>query len=339
MSHAEQIIDAAHALGFVAAGVTSAEPLAGDEPRLRAWLDAGMHGGMDYLEKTPRHDPRVIMPEARAVVVAALAYPTDSPLPPDDGLYGRVARYARGADYHLVMRARLDALAARVHAIVGEPVRSRVCVDSAPLLERALALRAGLGFIGKNSQLILPNAGSFVVLGELLLDVPMTVTAPSAVRTCGGCEMCRRVCPTGALLGPHRVDARRCLSYLTIEHAGEIPSEWRRRLGSAVFGCDLCQEVCPYNQAPPPGDAAFVARPELLTPRLDTWLTQGAAAYRRLVQGTALRRTSRNTLARNAAVALGNSHDARAKPLLTEASQHHPSAVVRDHALWALGQI
>jgi len=304
----------------------------------RSWLAAGHHGEMAYLA-APEHlaaraDLTRLLQGARTVIVAALPY---EPGGPSDG----IARYARGDDYHIVLRDALVALADEVAGAAGRAVASRVCVDAAPLLERELAERAGLGFIGKNTVMILPGLGSWMVLGELLLDVEVDLgDTPAPMRSrCGTCTACLDACPTHAFPAPHVLDARRCISYLTIETHGAIAPELRAGIGGWIFGCDICQEVCPYNAAPPraapmlrPRDAAHAA-PDLLV-----LATAPTNQLRRYVQRTALRRIDRARLLRNVCVALGNTGDARAVPALTARLDDH-APLVRRHAAWALGAI
>ena len=239
------VCDLARELGFVRAAIVPIEA-----PRRHAlytsWLAAGHAGEMAYLA---RADLRALLATAKSLVVVALAYDRADPIPVDALLRGRIARYARGEDYHLVMRDKLVLLADRIAKELGRPVASRPCVDSAPVLEREWAERAGIGFVAKNTMLIAPGAGSYIVLGELLLDVELPATAPAepAKSRCGQCRSCLDACPTGAFVDAYVLDARRCISYLTIEHHGVIPRELRASIGSWVFGCDVCQEVCPYN--------------------------------------------------------------------------------------------
>lgn len=302
-----------------------------------AWLAADRCGEMVYLrrDEASRRDPRALLAEARTVLCAALSYRHEIEEPA--GLRGQIARYARGEDYHLVLKARLAQLAEAIGARLGGPVASRVCVDSAPLLERALAARAGLGFQGKNTLLITPGVGSYTVLGEILLDLELPVGQEASPR-CGACRACIDVCPTGALLGEYVLDARRCISYLTIENEGPIPPPLRPLLGAWIFGCDLCQEVCPYNAAARPGDPELRPRPSLSAPELLPLLRIGAAQFRRLVRRSALRRIHRAQLLRNVAVALGNVGGAEAVGPLAEALSE-PAPLVRSHVAWALGQI
>ncbi|HVR21096.1 MAG TPA: tRNA epoxyqueuosine(34) reductase QueG [Polyangiaceae bacterium] len=344
-SLAREIAAAALELGFARVGFAPAERLNEAATRLRNWLASGYHGELGYLAgPEDRADPRNLLPDAKTVVAVALSYaPDKTPLRSGrDGpvLTGSVARYARGDDYHLVMKQKLAALAERVEVIAGEPVPHRICVDTAPLLEHAVAHAAGLGFIGKSTLTIVPGLGTWVLLGELILGIELepSETVPPG---CGTCRACLDACPTGAFVGPQVLDARRCISYLTIENQGPIPLELRSKIGTRVFGCDVCQEVCPFNASPAPRPRAseLEPRPALETVDLEKLLDMGSAQHRKLVKRTALRRSNRTTLARNAAVALGNSRDPRASPPLERALARHPSPLVRSHAAWALGEL
>ncbi|HTE56065.1 MAG TPA: tRNA epoxyqueuosine(34) reductase QueG [Kofleriaceae bacterium] len=342
------ILEEARALGFHRVGIGPAGPALG-HAAYEAWLAAGMHGEMDYLaaddHRGGRADLRAILAGARSVVAVALAH--DASLVPAERLTrpsGQVARYARGRDYHLVMKEMLRELAARVGRHAGRPVAARPCVDTAPVLEREVAARAGLGFVGKNNMLIAPGIGSYVLLGELLLDVelePSAAEAPAA--RCGECRACLDACPTGAFVGPFQLDARRCISYLTIEHRGPIPRELRPLIGTRVFGCDVCQEVCPFNAAAParvePAPALRSSGPDRDWLDLVRVLGLGTAQLRRLVRRTSLRRAGRDGLLRNVCVALGNAGNPAAVPALARALGGHRSPLVRSHAAWALGRL
>src|SRR6478609_5540122 len=343
---ANRVRAAGQELGFARVGFAAIDPLEIDAERLAAWLDAGRHAEMGYLVDAPRHDPRLLLSEAKTLIAVALAYPAGAGLVPlrraEDGppLTGIIARYARGEDYHDVMRKKLRRLADAVANLLGRPVLARHCVDTAPLLERAAAERAGLGFASKSTMTIIPGVGSYVMLGELLVDVEIAADAPMAPR-CGTCQLCLDACPTGAIVDAHVVDARRCISYLTIESSGPIPRDLRPLIGNRVFGCDICQEVCPFNASAEgkPSAPELAPRSNLAAPELIGLLELGSARYRQLVKGTALRRTHRAQLARNAAIALGNSKDARAVIPLARAVAAHSSGLVRGHAAWALGEL
>jgi epoxyqueuosine reductase len=341
------IAELGRALGFARAAVLPIEP-----PRRHAlytqWLAHGHAGDMAYLASPehvgPRGDLRALLDSAQALIVVALAYDRHDPIPADDLVRGRIARYARGEDYHLVMRDRLVALAERLAAALGRPVASRPCVDSAPILEREWAERAGLGFVAKNTMMIAPGVGSYVVLGELLVDAPLAPGAPLPAGTprCGACRSCLDACPTRAFVDAYVLDARRCISYLTIENTGPIPRALRPAIGTWVFGCDICQEVCPFNAGKGAADLVDpLLRPRSLDhalPDLVALAGKGANQLRQLVKRTALRRVPRDLLLRNVSVALGNTGDPRAIPPLV-ALLGHKSPIVRGHAAWALGQL
>lgn len=337
---ARAVADAALGLGFSKVGFAPATRLTEGGARLRAFLDSGYHGSMDYLGQDPRDDPRALLAEARSVVVVALTYGFSNTTRGSLVPAGQIARYARGRDYHQVLKEKLAELGTSVADLVGRPVLGRPCADTAPILERALAAEAGVGFIGKSTLLIAPGLGTGVVLGELILDVELKPT-PTAQPGCGSCRACLDACPTGAFVDAHVLDARRCIAYLTIEHSGSIEPELRAAIGTRVFGCDVCQEVCPFNHGavPVPGAAELLPQPPRETVDLVALLNLTSSGYRRLARRSALRRASRRTLQRNAAIALGNSRDPSAAPALCGALGSHPSALVREHVAWALGEL
>ena len=339
MSIAECIVQAATELGFVRTAFTPVEPMRRGREALQSWLNAGMHGSMAYMAgPADRADPSHLLEHAKTLVVVTLPHDAGTPEQNAQRIHGRVARYAWGRDYHRVLKERLTTLGERCSAIVGRAVASRPCVDTAPLLEREAAHRSGLGFIAKNTMLIVPGIGSYLFLGELLLDVEITAGNPSTPR-CGDCTACLDMCPTQAFVAPHVLDARRCISYLTIELRGSIPRDLRPLIGTWVYGCDVCQEVCPFNAGRGlPHDPAFHRRPDISSPDLIAWLRMTAGDYRRLTKGSPIGRAPRRQLARNAAVALGNLGDPVAIPHLIDALQSHKEALVRGHAAWALGR-
>ena len=335
---------AALALGFHRVGFTPVGPV--ERHRVYVdWIGAGQHGAMDYLSRdaAPRLDARQVLEGARTVVAVALSYRHgDGPDVPADALTGGprgvVARYARGTDYHMVLKTKLQRLAADVAASLGRPILARACVDTAPILEREAAQAAGLGFIAKNTMLIAPGLGSYVVLGELLTDVECEPDAPIAPR-CGQCRACLDACPTGAFVDAYTLDARRCISYLTIELVGSIPRELRPLVGDRVFGCDICQEVCPFNAATgEPGAPELAPRAGVSRPSLRRLMGLGAAQFRKWQRQTAMRRVHRAQLLRNVAVALGNVGDLEDLPTLIKALAE-PQPLVREHVVWALGAI
>jgi len=337
---ANEVKREARRLGFDLVGI--AEPRPSDHlARYREWLARGYHADMGYLSRSDavekRSDPRVVMPEVQSIVVAGVNYyPGEFP-PPRVG-EGRVSRYAWGADYHDVLMGKLQRLANQVSAQVGRPVTHRAYVDFGPLMERELAHRAGLGWFGKNTNLINPSTGSYVFLGELLLDVALLPDEPMAGGACGSCTACLDACPTGALVAPGVLDARRCISYLTIEHRGAIPEALRSPLGDWVFGCDICQEVCPWNRR-----FAHLADRSLFQPGLSVLdlaelLLLGETEFNRRFRETPLWRARRAGLLRNAAVVLGNTASVTAASAL-ESARYDEDELVRDHAAWALEQV
>ncbi len=333
----------ARRLGFDLVGISPATPPATHLQAYRDWLARGDHGEMGYMARSDRvarrEDPSLILPGARAVIcVAVNYYPGPPPPPPDDLPRGRISAYAWGTDYHDWMLPRLEELAVFVHAETGAAYRAYV--DTGPVLERAFAAQAGLGFIGKNSCLIHPRLGSWLFLGVLLVDVDLPPMAMPSFPSCGTCTRCLDACPTGALVAPYHLDGRRCISYLTIEHRGPIPLPLRPLMGNWIYGCDLCQEVCPWQRfARPTAVAAF--RPPSLddaAPSLLDLLALDEAGFQRRFQDTPLLRVGRERLLRNVAVALGNLGDPHAVEPLT-AALHDPAPLLRSHAAWALEQI
>jgi len=342
--HAALFRATALGLGFHRVGFTPVGPVERHGLYLD-WLRDGQHGSMDYLARDSalRGDPAGLLEGAHTVVAVALSYRhSDGPDVPADQLLGgprgRIARYARGTDYHMVLKTKLGRLASEVSAALGRPILARACVDTAPVLEREAALASGLGFIAKNTMLIAPGLGSYVVLGELLTDVECAPDAPLAPR-CGQCHACLDACPTGAFIDAYTLDARRCISYLTIELTGPIPRELRPLVGDRVFGCDICQEVCPFNAATgEPGAPELAPRPGVSRPSLRRLMGLGAAQFRKWQHQTAMRRVHRAQLLRNVAVALGNVGDADDLPTLVKALTE-PQPLVREHVIWALGAI
>jgi epoxyqueuosine reductase len=340
----ERLKRQAHALGFELVGIAAASAADGFE-RLRDWLAHGFAGRMDYLPRhaAARRHPASILPEVRSVVMVGMSYnsPEDRGQRTEDsasGPGGRVARYARGADYHDVLRARLKRLLAWLQ---GErpDCRGRAVVDTAPLLERDYARRAGLGWFGKNTMLLNRRQGSYFFLGALLVDCDLAADAPHETSHCGTCTACLDACPTDAFPAPGVLDARRCISYLTIELRGPVPEELRARLGDWVFGCDVCQEVCPWNRKAPAGaEPALAPRPELEALDLLEVLGLSEEEFRRRFAGTALTRPRRAGLLRNAALVLGNTAGPEALPALRRALAD-PEPLVREAAAWAIDRI
>ena len=342
---AEKIKAKAVELGFNLVGITRAEP----SPQLAAyerWVAAGMQGEMGYMARPDRMERRrdltVMLPGAQSMVVVGMDYRTT--VVPDTVLHdparGRIASYAWGLDYHAILTPRLEQFAAWMEAEVGQ-VRQRVYVDTGAILERSHGHSAGLGFTGKNTMLIHPRRGSYFFLGEILTDVEFdTYDQPMRATMCGSCTRCLRACPTDAFPKPHVLDARRCISYLTIEHKGWIDRGLRPLMGNWVFGCDVCQEVCPFQRfASDSKEAAFYpADTERTAPKLVDLLELDEATFKAHYIGTPIYRIKRERLVRNACIAAGNwGHEDAIAPL--RQLLNDPSPVVRGHAAWGLGQI
>jgi epoxyqueuosine reductase len=328
---AAHVKGAGRQLGFDLVSVGPADP-PDHAAAFERWLDAGHAGTMAYLERgrDRRVEPQRVLAGARSVVACALNYLQG---PGVEGPTG-VARYAWGEDYHSIMEPRLRALADTIERVSPGSL-ARAYVDTGPLLERDLAARAGLGWIGKNTMLLHPDLGSFFFIGTVLTTAELAADAPLPDR-CGSCTRCLDACPTAAFVDPYVLDARRCVAYLTIEHRGPIPAELRPSVGTWAFGCDVCQDVCPWNRrAPVTGEAAFQPR---VHPPLAELLLLDEAAYRDHFRGSPLKRARREGLARNAAVALGNRGSAKDVPALAEALGH-ADPTIRGHAAWALGRI
>ncbi|MDP9347556.1 MAG: tRNA epoxyqueuosine(34) reductase QueG [Gemmatimonadota bacterium] len=345
----ERIRARARDLGFDAVGVAPVHASAHGASYER-WIAEGFHGEMGYLARedavAKRKDPALLVPGARSAVVVALEYfnADADPGVTVDAARGVVARYARNLDYHEVMKERLIELQEWIgHELA--PVGGRAYVDTGAVLERELASRAGLGWFGRNTMLIQPRRGSFYFLGVLLLDVELAYDEPFARDHCGRCSRCVDACPTGALLGRDesgapRMDARRCISYLTIELKGPIPRELRPLIGNRIYGCDICQEVCPFSRkfSTPTTEPAFVERPGINGVPLVELMGMSQEEFSRRFKGSPIKRAKRRGFLRNVAVALGNWGSPEAVPALSSAlSDDEP--LVRGHAAWALGRI
>lgn len=329
-------------LGFQQVGITGID-LALDEGHLQDWLAQGQHGEMDYMARhgDKRSRPEQLLPGTRRVVSVRMDYGTG-----DDGAAwatlgagerAYVARYALGRDYHKLMRNRLQKLADHIVAVIG-PLGYRVFVDSAPVLERALARNAGLGWIGKNACVINKDAGSWFFLGEIYIDLPLPVDVPATAH-CGTCTRCIDICPTQAIVAPNRIDARRCISYLTIELQGSIPEEFRDAIGNRIFGCDDCQLVCPWNKFAKRFDEPdFRARNGLDQATLAELFAWTEAEFLQRTEGSAIRRTGYEGWLRNIAVALGNAPPAAGVFAALASRREDASAVVREHVAWALAK-
>ncbi|MBI4478779.1 MAG: tRNA epoxyqueuosine(34) reductase QueG [Acidobacteria bacterium] len=393
--------DAAARLGFDLCGIAPADLDARNRDQYLWWLEQAFHGEMEYMKRFERQDVRALMPGVRSVICVAMNYNTPHPLSTEcsDPARGWIARYAWGDDYHKVMRERLERLVEELRGEVGASLEARIYVDTGPLLERAFAWAAALGWIAKNTCLINQGMGSWFFLGEVLTNLELQPGFPAPDR-CGSCTACLDACPTGAITEPYVLDARRCISYYTIEVKGAIPEPMRPQMGRHVFGCDICQDVCPWNRAAPVSLlAAFQPRPlKATTPsRPSTTLraeslpngdSEGAVApsgagapdkrmaclghpplaaargsdaytvddatafnpplealaelsekqFREVFRGSPVRRPNYRGFLRNVAVAMGNSRDAKFRPILERLAEH-ADPLVREHARWALSQL
>jgi len=336
----QRIKNEAQRLGFELVGISPARVPPHEESFAR-WLREKYHGHLDYMERTEllRRDPRLLVPWAVSIISVGMNYhtPFKRLTPPAPGR-GWISRYAWGADYHEIIRNKLEALLTFVREIGGETMEGRAFVDSAPILERDFAGTAGIGWTGKNTQLISPKKGSWFFLGELFTSLALAYDQPIRDR-CGQCDLCLKACPTGAFVGPYLLDARRCISYLTIELKGFIPRHLRPLIGNHIFGCDICQEVCPYNvKASSTEEPSYMPRQGLYAPDLIELLSIDEKEFRRRFHGSPILRAKRRGLLRNVAVALGNNAGLQAVPALTDALNDQ-EPLVRGHVAWALGRI
>lgn len=335
LTKAQLVNSIAREVGFDLVGIAPAGPVQ-RASYYRDWLAAGYSGTMEYLRRHAdlREQPVRLLPGAHSVICVALKYGREPVTAPEEGRpVGRVAAYARGRDYHVVLRTMLHELVKRLRERLQEPFAARICVDTAPVLERELARAAGLGWIGKNTSLLNRQLGSYLFLGEVLTTLELTPDQPVADH-CARCTRCLDACPTSALRAPHQLDASRCISYLTIEHRGEVREDLQRQMRNWVFGCDVCQEVCPYNRRAP-----LTTHPEIAadhTPaRVDLLelARLGSSGYRRLTHASASARASRVTWRRNAVIALGNTATPQGqladeiRQALTEAAGDDESAI------------
>jgi epoxyqueuosine reductase len=328
--------------GFVACGIARADaaPKAGE--RLRQWLTEGRHGSMIWMEERAHHraSPQGLWPEVRSVVALGMSYaPAADPLAlAGAGDIGRISVYAQGADYHDLVKRKLKALA-RWMVAEAPGTDLKVFVDTAPVMEKPLAAAAGLGWQGKHTNLVSRAHGSWLFLGAIYTTLDLAPDAPGRA-TCGSCDACQRACPTDAFPAPYQLDARRCISYLTIEHKGPIPAELREGIGNRIYGCDDCLAVCPWNKFADAAHAnlAFAPRAELTAPRLADLLALDDAAFRQVFSGSPIKRIGRDRMVRNALIAAGNSGDASLEPAV-ERHLDDPDPVIAATAEWALGQM
>lgn len=345
--------DYAREVGFDLARITDAAVFAADRDLALARIQDGLMDGLPWYTagRVKRGaSPQELLPGAQSIISLGLNYypadPADDPAEGDTaadsrtggpGLTGQIARYARGRDYHRVMKARMRDFAAGLAARLDTPIAARWYVDDGPMLDRAAAARAGLGWFGKNSNILTSELGSWVFLGQVITDLAIAPDAP-LVKTCGSCVRCIDACPTGAIVAPYVIDNARCISHLTIENRGAIPRELRPLLGDWIFGCDLCQEVCPVNRKAQPAQEPAFGKAALATADLIEILEMSETDFRERFRGTPILRAKRMGLQRNACVALGNGKNPAAIPALDRALQQGES-LVRGHAAWALGQI
>lgn len=329
-------------LGFQQIGITDTD-LQVAESRLNTWLEQGMHGEMDYMRRhgVKRTRPAELLPGTLRIIVGRMDY-----LPADpefkEVLHNPkkafVSRYAQDKDYHKLIRSRLHKLAKMIEEKVGI-FQYRAFVDSAPVMEKPLALKAGLGWIGKHTNLINPKAGSWFFLGSLYTDLPLPIDLPFEKNHCGSCSACIDICPTQAIRGPYQMDARRCISYLTIELKGPIPEEFRPMLGNRIYGCDDCQLVCPWNKfAKTSAEMAFQANRDLKNPNLVDLFAWTEQEFSKKTEGSAIRRIGYEKWLSNIAIALGN---APSSPEIIQALQarvEYPSELLKEHVNWALKQ-
>ncbi len=347
MNLTQEIKTQAHRLGFDLFGVTTPDPLLHADV-FASWLDQGRHGEMDYLNsprsRICRGRPDLVLPQCCSVLCLGIRYP--APIPQgsmglgESGLRGRIASYAWGEDYHTILAERLKRLVTFIETHVGHHVPNKWYTDTGPLLERELAQRAGLGWIGKNTCLINPGRGSYFFLAEILLGIELEPDRPFTADRCGKCTRCRDACPTDCILPDRTLDARRCISYLTIEEKGSIPPELRPLMGNWIFGCDICQQVCPWNRfAIHKVDPVFESQITMPAPNLLDELRLSEDEFNCKYRFSSLKRTRRRGYLRNLTVALGNLHDQKAATPLNQVMLHEPEPLVRAHAAWALAQI
>ena len=342
MNLTEQIKARAQKLGFELVGILPVEPSQTID-HYEQWLKNGYAGEMGYLEKhLPfKRDPRQILPEAQSIIAVAINYYTLDPPKSmtEDPARGQISRYAWGTDYHNLIRSKLDLLATFIQKTAEEKVKTRVYVDTAPVLEREYAQRGGIGWIAKNTNVINWRAGSWFFLGGVLVSIKLETDVLTPRGSCGTCNLCIEACPTDAILAPNVLDSRLCISYLTIELKGSISHELRPQMGNLIFGCDICQEVCPWNsKAVPTNERHFYPRKGNLAPTLLSLITMTQEQFSRRFRNSPIKRAKRRGFLRNVAVALGNWKNRAAVPALKKALNDDES-LVRGHAAWALGQI
>lgn len=341
MTPKEQLIARALDAGFAMARIAAVGPIEA-QGHYEAWLEAGRHGDMAWLA-SPKHrarraDPSLLVPGIRSVLSVALCYPPEADEARSLRL-GRIARYAAGEDYHRVMKDKLLALETWIRTELFPGSGSLWYADTGAILERGWAERAGIGWVGKHSGVLSPAIGSWFLLGQILLDRELEPDAPLGKDHCGTCTRCLEACPTRAIVAPYQVDARLCISYLTIEHKGVVPRELRAPIGDWLFGCDLCLDACPWNRFAPPAREARLHARELDGWTLERFLGLTEAGFFELFAESPIRRADREGFVRNVCIVLGNRRDDRAVPALARTLEHDVSPLVRLHAAWALGRI
>ena len=328
-------------LGFDIVGITTADRFARDERAALERVNDGLMDGLPWYtaERVRKaNSPRKLLEDARSVVSLAMSYNYGEAEPKGQGPHGKIARYAWGDDYHDVMKKRLREFVAALPDIAGRPVKTRIFVDDGPMNDRAAAERAGVGWFGKNTNILTPSHGSWVLLGQVITDLDLVPDAPLK-KNCGECVRCIDDCPTGAIVAPYVIDNRKCISFLTIELRGPIPRDLRPLMGDWVFGCDICQDVCPVNwKAAPALEPAFRKRHDFDAPALLPLLELDDEAFRERFRGSPIKRTKRVGLQRNVCVALGNIGDPVAVPALARILETG-EPLLREHAVWALGKI
>lgn len=333
---------AARDIGFAAFGIADADAAPKTAARLQQWLADGHHGDMIWMESRAeqRGSPKGLWPEVRSVISLGMSYaPAEDPMAlATQRDHGRISVYAQGADYHDIVKKALKALA---RWLVAETpgIELKVFVDTAPVMEKPLAEAAGLGWQGKHSNLVSRDHGSWLFLGAIYTTLKLVPSTPDQDR-CGSCDACQRICPTGAFPAPYQVDARRCISYLTIEHDGPIPVDLRKGIGNHIYGCDDCLSVCPWNKFAQSAhrNRAFLPRAELAAPEIGDMLALDDAAFRQIFAGSPIKRIGRNRMVRNAAIAAGNSGQAHYRARLRQLLGDE-SAMVAEAAAWALGEL
>ena len=339
----EAISAKAAELGFAACGFARADAADAAGLELKRWIEAGHHGTMGWMEERAHHrvSPLALWPEARSAIALGMSYaPATDPLAlAERPELGRISAYAQGGDYHKTVKKALKALARFIVEQV--PSELKVFVDTAPVMEKPLAQAAGIGWQGKHTNVVSREHGSWLFLGVILTSIELEPDAPADQgRHCGSCTRCLDACPTNAFIGPHRIDARRCISYLTIEHDGPIPDEFRAAMGNRIYGCDDCLAVCPWNRFADAASAnrAFLPRAELAAPRLADLLALDDASFREMFAGSPIKRIGVKRMIRNCLIAAGNSGDVALVPSVNR-HRHDPDPVIAEAARWALGQL